>query len=75
MNTEKTNHENETQPFLLGAVISCKKLRLMNEKMLNEAEILSIKRLRAKKVPYQDIADRIGISVERVKAICKQKRK
>jgi DNA-binding CsgD family transcriptional regulator len=47
----------------------------MNEKMLNETEILSIKRLREKKVPYQDIADRIGISVERVKAICKQKRK
>ncbi len=47
----------------------------MNEKMLNEAEILSIKRLREKKVPYEDIADRIGISVERVKAICKKKRK
>lgn len=47
----------------------------MNEKMLNEAELLSIKRLREKKVPYQDIADRIGISVERVKAICKKKRK
>jgi DNA-binding CsgD family transcriptional regulator len=47
----------------------------MNEKMLNEAEILSIKRLRAKKVPYEDIADRIGISVERVKTICKKKRK
>jgi hypothetical protein len=47
----------------------------MNEKILNEAEILSIKRLRVKKVPYQDISDRIGISVERVKAICKQKRK
>jgi hypothetical protein len=47
----------------------------MNEKMLNEAELLSIKRLREKKVPYQDIADRIGISVERVKDICKQKRK
>ena len=47
----------------------------MNDKMLKEAEILSIKRLREKKVPYQDIADRIGISVERVKAICKKKRK
>ena len=47
----------------------------MNEKMLNEAEILSIKRLRAKKVPYEDIADRIGISVERLKAICKKKSK
>ncbi len=46
----------------------------MKEKMLNESELLSIKRLRAKKVPYKDIADRIGISVERVKAICKQKR-
>ena len=42
----------------------------MKEKMLNEAEIISIKRLKARKVPYQDIADRIGISVERVKAIC-----
>lgn len=39
------------------------------ERMLNEAEILSIKRLKAKKVPYEDIADRIGISVERVKVI------
>ena len=47
----------------------------MNDKMLKEAEILSIKRLREKKVPYQDIADRIGISVERVKAICNKKRK
>ena len=47
----------------------------MNEKILNEAEILSIKRLREKKVPYEDIANRIGISVERVKAICKKKRK
>ena len=42
----------------------------MEEKMLNESEILNIKRLKAKKVPYEDIADRIGISVERVKAIC-----
>jgi DNA-binding CsgD family transcriptional regulator len=47
----------------------------MTEKMLNEAELLSIKRLRKKKVPYQDIADRIGISIERIKAICKKKRK
>ena len=47
----------------------------MSEKMLNEADLLSIKRLRAKKVPYQDIADRFGISVERIKNICKQKRK
>tara|TARA_R110002124_G_scaffold29578_1_gene102971 strand:- start:107 stop:289 length:183 start_codon:yes stop_codon:yes gene_type:complete len=46
------------------------KITDMKDKMLNEAEILSIKRLRAKKVPYEDIADRIGISVERVKAIC-----
>ena len=46
----------------------------MKEKILNEAELLSIKRLKAKKVPYEDIAERIGISVERVKAICKQKR-
>jgi len=45
----------------------------MNDKMLNEAEILNIKRLREKKVPYEDIADRIGISIERVKAICKKK--
>ena len=42
----------------------------MKEKMLNEAEIISIKRLKAKKISYQDIADRIGISIERVKAIC-----
>ncbi len=42
--------------------------------MLNEAEILSIKRLRAQKVPYDDIASRIGISVERLKLICKKKR-
>ena len=47
----------------------------MGEKMLNEAELLSIKRLRAKKIHYEDIAERIGITVERVKAICKQKRK
>jgi len=44
------------------------------KKLLSEAEILSIKRLRAKKVPYEDIAQRIGISVERIKAICKVKR-
>ena len=47
----------------------------MKEKLLNEAELLSIKRLRAKKIPYEDIAERIGITVERMKAICKQKRK
>ena len=47
----------------------------MKENLLNEAELLSIKRLRAKKIPYEDIAERIGITVERVKAICKQKRK
>lgn len=41
----------------------------MKRKMLNEAEILSIKRLKAKKVSYEDIADRIGISVERVKGV------
>ena len=46
------------------------KITDMKDKMLNEAEILSIKRLKAKKVLYEDIADRIGISVERVKAIC-----
>jgi hypothetical protein len=46
------------------------KITDMKEKMLNEAEMLSIKRLKAKKVPYVDIADRIGISVERVKVIC-----
>lgn len=48
---------------------------IVKEKTLNEAEILSIKRLRQKKVPYEDIADRIVISVERVKAICKRKNK
>lgn len=46
----------------------------MKDKMLNEAELLSIQRLRLKKVPYEDIADRIGISIERVKAICKKKK-
>ena len=51
------------------------KIMVMKEKMLNETELLSIKRLRAKKIPYEDIAERIGITVERVKAICKQKRK
>ena len=47
----------------------------MNEKMFNEAELLNIKRLREQKVSYQDIANKFGISIERVKAICKQKRK
>ena len=47
----------------------------MIEKMLNETEILRIKILRVKKVPYEDIADKIGVSVERVKAICKKKYK
>ncbi len=41
------------------------------EKLLNEAEILSIKRLRQKGLQYYEIADRIGISEERVKSICK----
>lgn len=46
----------------------------MKEKMLNEAEILSIKRLRAQKVPFAEIADRIGISEERVRVIGDKKR-
>ena len=37
------------------------------DKTLNAAEILSIKRLKAKGVPYEDIAARIGISIERLK--------
>ena len=41
------------------------------EKLLNEAEILSIKRLRQKGLQYYEIADRIGISEERVRSICK----
>lgn len=45
---------------------------LVMEKVLNEAELLSIKRLRYKKVSFADIADRIGISEERVKVICKK---
>lgn len=36
-------------------------------KILNEAEILSIKRLINKGVPFQDIADRIGIPVSQVR--------
>jgi hypothetical protein len=47
----------------------------MAEKMLNEAEILSIKRLRHKGLKYAEIADRIGVSVERCKAICKTQKK
>ena len=47
-------------------------LTVMKEKMLNEAELLSIKRLRAKKIPYEDIAERIGITVERVKLFVRE---
>ncbi len=43
----------------------------MEVKILNEAELLSIKRLKIKGVKLQDIADRIGIPVERVKQILK----
>lgn len=46
----------------------------MKEKLLNEAELLCIKRLREKKVPFEDIAQRIGISAERVMAICRKKK-
>ncbi len=46
----------------------------MAEKILNEAEILSIKRLRHKGDKYADIAARIGISVEQCKAVCKPKK-
>ena len=38
---------------------------------LNEAEILSIKRLRQKGLTYYDIAERIGISVRQVKHVLK----
>ena len=47
----------------------------MSEKILNEAELLCIKRLREKRLSFEDIAARIGISVERVKAICKKSKK
>jgi len=40
------------------------------DKLLNEAEILSIKRLRQKGLQYYEIAERIGISKDRVKSIC-----
>jgi len=39
-------------------------------KELNEAELLSIKRLRAKKTHESDIADRIGISVKELRTVC-----
>lgn len=48
-------------------------MNLIPKKILNESEILSIKRLRQKKVSITDIAERIGISVDRVKAILKIK--
>ncbi len=47
----------------------------MQEKTLNEAELLSIKRLKENGVPYEYIASRIGISIERVKSICIRKTK
>ena len=40
-------------------------------KKLNEAEILSIKRLRFKNVSYKDIADRLSMSVEELKKAIK----
>lgn len=40
---------------------------------LNDAEVLSIRRLRAKGVPLKDIAERIGISVSQVSAIARGK--
>lgn len=54
----------DTPPVVLGSS--------GEDRMLNEAEILSIKRLNSKKVSLQDISDRIGISVDRVKEICKK---
>lgn len=39
---------------------------------LNEAQLLSIKRLRSKGVPLGDIADRIGVEVSTIKLVIKQ---
>lgn len=46
----------------------------MVDKTLNEAETLSIKRLRDKGDKYADIALKIGISVDNIKAICKNQK-
>lgn len=66
--------KNFKEVFIPDRMSDGKTFTTYKEKILNEAEMLSIKRLRQKKVPYEDIADRIGISVERVKAICKHKK-
>lgn len=58
----------------MEGVMTSEKIGLTPDRYLNEAEILSIKRLKAKKVPYEEIADRIGIPVDRIKAICKSRR-
>lgn len=39
---------------------------------LNEAELLSIKRLKEKGVPLNDIANRIGVKVSVIKLVLKQ---
>lgn len=39
---------------------------------LNEAQLLSIKRLKGKGVPLDDIADRIGVHVSTIKLIIKK---
>jgi len=42
---------------------------LKTEDQLNEAELLSIRRLKAKGLKLQEIAERIGTSIEVVKKI------
>ena len=42
-------------------------------KFLNEAEELSIQRLFQKKIPIEDIAERIGISIEQTKDVILKK--
>lgn len=47
----------------------------MENKILNESELLKIKILRENKVSSTDIVALTGLSVERLKSICKQKKK
>jgi len=44
----------------------------MTDKKLSETELLSIKRRRYKGDSYANIAERIGITHDEVKRICKQ---